>query len=177
MCLLCSPLKNKSNQAGFGKGPFFMMQNIRNREKPPQIPALHSSSPHPILLFSLPSSAFLLSPEHVSQPVSVNHHCQNSSCTEVSTELFFAEKTPLNVSEICRSIIGRRVSPIACLTAIPPLKAGDLVGHCRSCYLTAEWELADPEFFPSVEMNVGLDWFWSFWLWGHGFWPGSMSIF
>lgn len=61
--------------------------------------------PPPPPPLSLPSSAFLLSSKSVSQPVSVNHSCQNSSCKEVSRELFYPEKHSFNVSEICSSML------------------------------------------------------------------------
>lgn len=105
------PNKSNKGQEVFGKRLLVHDQNIRNTKTPSQIPAQRSSSSHPIFALCLPSSAFLLSSESISQPVSVNHRCQNSSCTEVSTELFYAEKPPLNVSEICRSITGKETLP------------------------------------------------------------------
>lgn len=112
ICWFFPPNKSNKGQEGFEKGLLVHDQNIRNTKTPPQIPAQRSSSSHPIFALCLPSSAFLLSFEHISQPVFVNHRCQNSSCTEVSTELFYAEKPQtLNVSEICRSITGKEMLP------------------------------------------------------------------
>lgn len=181
ICFFSPPNKSSKGQEGFEKWLFLHDQSIRNTKTPSQIPAQHSSSSHPIFALCLPSSVFLLSSEHVSQPGSVNHHCQNSSCTEVSTELFYAEKPPLNVSKICRSITAREMLPvtIVCLSAIPPPKAGGLVRHCWACYLTAGTARARrPRSIPLRwnETHFSLGSLFGVFIFWHGIWPASMSI-
>lgn len=77
-----------------------------------RIPALRSSSPpsHLSSVFAFLSLSF----ELISQPVSVNHCCQNSSCTEASTEWSYPAKHQLNVAEICRKCYWQGdVTPLA----------------------------------------------------------------
>lgn len=80
------------------------------------------------------------------------------------------------------ALLARKCCPVVCLPAILPPKAAGLLGCLLpDCYLIAElatwllvqWEPADPEAFPSVEMKLILFWVFIFW---HGIWPASMSI-
>lgn len=119
MCLLCSLLKNKSNKGhrDFGKGLVFTMQNIRDRGKPPHrfllnvVPPL-TPSRHSLCLPQPFFSALRTFPGLFLSITVV----RTAAARKCPRNYFMLKKHQLNVSEICRNIIGKETLP-HCLPA------------------------------------------------------------
>lgn len=78
------------------------------------------------------------------------------------------------------TLLARKCCPIACLPAIPSPKAGGLVGHWWACYLAAGTVRASrPRSLPLSwnESHFRLGLIFGIFIFWHGIWPASMSVF
>lgn len=118
MCLLCSLLRNKSNkgQGVFGNGLFFMMQNVRNREKPPHRFLLYTVPPptHLATLFAFLSLSFELW-EHFPACFCQSPLSEQQLHGSVHVIILCWKTTSLMYLKSAGTLLARKRCPVACL--------------------------------------------------------------